>query len=135
MDKITISSSTGIYTKVNDEGDLNVTIEVEDLTKVSDGYHTIEELYEHRHLLYLLYVISQIGNYDDIYYKEEDYPGWFILYIEITEGQISYHLPNKYLKIVKAQGIKKAPDDYKWDGHTSKDVLERLDHELERRNK
>ena len=132
MDKITINSSAGIHAKVNDEEGVDVTIEVDDLTKVSDGYHTIEELYEHRNLLYLLYVISQIGNYDDIYYKEdENTPGWFILYIEITEGQISYHLPNKYLRIVKGhKGIRNAPGDYKWDGHTSKDVLRILDHEL-----
>ena len=133
MDKIIINSSAGIHTKVNDEGmDDIITIGVEDLTKVSDGYHTIEELYEHRNLLYLLYVISQIGNYDDIYYKkDENTPGWFILYIEITEGQISYHLPNKYFRIVRRhKGIRKAPENYKWDGHTSKDVLDILDREL-----
>lgn len=126
MDKITISSSTGIYAKVGDKN-IDITIEVDDLTKVSDGYHTIEELYEHRNILFLLYVLSQRGEYDTIYYrKDKNIPGWFILYIEITEGQISYHLPDKFFKHVRLSGIKEAPKDYKWDGHKSNDVLTRL---------
>ena len=101
-----------------------LTIEVDDLTKVSDGYHTIEELYDHRNLLFINLCLS---NQDKSYWKHGDVDGWFILYYDIDSGQqISYHIPNKYIKLIDKKIIKIKDNTEVWDGHTSKDVLDRL---------
>ena len=88
---------------------------------MSDGYHTFDELYEHRVLLYLNLCLHA----PDMCAFKCDYEDWFCLYLESPCGQISYHLPNKYLDVVKKHGIKEDPT-YKWDGHDSKKVIERL---------
>jgi hypothetical protein len=87
---------------------------------ISDGYHTFDELYDHRNLLFLnlcrqLYLSS---------YWKPDGDGWFILFLDLPCGQISYHLPNKWLFMIPPE-IKRR-DDAVWDGHTSKVVLARL---------
>lgn len=89
---------------------------------ISDGYHTFDELYEHRVLLYLnLCVLMK----DKASYKVEDesYGGWFVLYLETERGQISYHLPSEYLSFCKDNFNDWHPE---FDGHTSKIVADRL---------
>jgi hypothetical protein len=89
---------------------------------MSDGYHTFDELYEHRNLLFI-----NLRIYDPAFSgwkKDESSPGWFILYWESPAGQISYHIQNKYLCIVEKH-VKEAPDK-EWDGHKSEDVIFRL---------
>ncbi len=95
----------------------------------SDGYHTFDELYEHRHLLFLNWCLIE---HKKAYYKmDPSTPGWFILMMELPFGpQISYHLPDKYLSLVQ-RCIRDRPAP-EFDGHTSKDVLERLAMRLER---
>jgi hypothetical protein len=112
---------------------------------VSDGYHTMDELYEHRYRLFL--ALTKI--YDN-YITPLDchvrcwksrchsdgsyFGGWFILGMTVTKPQfdvslepeqyqITYHLPDKYWHLAKVIELQQAPE---WDGHTSKDVLERL---------
>lgn len=100
-----------------------ITIEVDDLTKVSDGYHTIEDLYEHRNLLFLTLALELFRDYEVYYRLDKDMEGWFILYIELPSGQISYHLTDNYLEYMDR--IPERPEA-EWDGHTPHDVLERL---------
>lgn len=106
---------------------------------ISDGYHTFDELYEHRHELYLKLA-------ETIYWQTKDnsihrntvwcslvhsdgtkMDGWFVLGIGQEPGkQITYHLPMKYWDRACQHVVKvldKAPD---YDGHSSLDVLERL---------
>lgn len=112
-DKITIKLLSG----------KNLSVVVDSLKDVSDGYHTIEELYDHRCLLFIALCLK---DRETSFYKEDPTsPGWFILYLETKYGQINYHLPDKFLPIV-ASKIKRNPE-YVWDGHTSKDVLERIE--------
>lgn len=87
---------------------------------ISDGYHTFDELYQHRCLLFVNLCLLQ----PDAAAWKEDLDGWFLLYLETLKGQISYHIPFKYLNLIEGR-IVNCPD-YKWDGHTSSDVLERL---------
>lgn len=101
-----------------------------------DGYHTFEELYEHRIVLYIA-LCSQLVVADEdlgrtqIVWKSKAHSdgtvwdGWFVLGIFKTKGkQITYHLPMSYWdKTSFAQELEKAPE---WDGHTSDDVLQRL---------
>ena len=87
---------------------------------ISDGYHTFDELYSHRVALFLR--MCKDTEYQ-VYYKM-DYEEWFCVYLELPEGQISYHVPNKFLEYVKEFAI--LSPDHVWDGHTGSDVINRL---------
>jgi len=93
---------------------------------ISDGYHTFDELYDHRCLLWINLCLLKP---EHCYTKLEHYKGWFLLGMYKTEGsQISYHCPNKYLKFVE----EKIDEDQsvEWDGHTPKGCLSRLVNEM-----
>ena len=103
----------------------------------SDGYHTFEELYEHRHALFLALCAAKEklgfatwrsklhhdGTMDD---------GWFIAGLENESGlMITYHLP---IRLWDKCGIlmntfERAPE---WDGHTSMEVIERVYESMDR---
>ncbi len=87
--------------------------------QISDGYHTFDELYDHRNLLFINLCLSRSNT---CWYKEDDaaYPGWFCLYMKTLHGQISYHIPNKYLPLVEGKLTGKQQS---WDKHTKDDVL------------
>lgn len=87
---------------------------------VSDGYHTFEELYDHRCLLFINLCLTSPHS---CVWMPHGYK-FFLLYFEAKSGQISYHLPVKFLPLVEHQ-IRK-DEQYVWDGHNSADVLERL---------
>jgi hypothetical protein len=88
---------------------------------ISDGYHTFDELYEHRNLLFInmcLMVPEQCS-------WRSDYEGWFVLYCKLPHSyQISYHIQEKYLPLIRNKIVKCEVNP--WDGHTSEDVLQRL---------
>jgi hypothetical protein len=110
-----------------------------DTNKISDGYHTFGELYEHRITLFiaLCRVLSEIRalhseeiGADLVWISKKhsdgsEWDGWFIMGIGEEKGkQITYHLPiSKWAECQFAVILEKAPD---WDGHGSKDVLERI---------
>lgn len=99
---------------------ITIPLTEEQTRNVSDGYHTFDELYEHRVLLYIKLAIH--GHWPAAW--KPHYPGWPVLFIETPAGQISYHFQERFLPIVEAN-IER-DDNYKWDGHTSAHVLERL---------
>lgn len=122
-----------------------ITIEVEDCSKVSDGYHTIKELYDHRIQLYISFCQSKVEHWATLrtshlgvpsnwecwrsktHADGTMYEGWFVLGMTKGAGtDISYHIPLEYWEATGfAETLEKGRD---WDGHTSKDVLERLAH-------
>lgn len=87
---------------------------------ISDGYHTFDELYEHRCLLYI-YIVRTSGRG---YLKRDHFPGWDCLYLEGAFGQISYHVPTVHRPLYVGH-VAEAPD-HKYDGHTPQLTLERL---------
>ncbi len=96
--------------------------------EISDGYHTFNELYDHRMILFV--IIS--NTYSHIAWKSRLHDdgtmfdgGWFIAGLIMPDGRpITYHLENKYWDLMpNVMIMKNAP---KWDGHTSQDVYERL---------
>ena len=100
--------------------------------QVSDGHHTFDELYEHRYELFiaLCKAVAGFGGEKRIwrskYHSDGDFfQGQFLLGIGREKGkQITYHLPlSRWEETSFALELEKAPE---WDGHTSKDVLERL---------
>lgn len=57
-------------------------------------------------------------------YWREGFEGWPLLGLETPDGQITYHVPEKY-KVLFENDVKKGGPE--WDQHTSKDVLVRLE--------
>lgn len=98
--------------------------------ETSDGYHTFNELYEHRHALFALIVnIAAENGMEASAWKTwrnqegEKWDGWFIAGLDTFYGQISYHMPAEWWDRVIAPEIERNAN---YDGHTSKDVLNRL---------
>lgn len=104
-----------------------------------DGYHTFDELYDHRIALWiaLCRATQKINNEwgeggCEVWRSKNHSDGepafggtWFVLGIGKKSGnQITYHLPiEKWDECFFAETLEKAPE---FDGHTSDDVLERL---------
>lgn len=92
---------------------------------VKDNYHTMDELYDHRTVLFAV-ICSQNKNrawkskrHHDNSYEE----GWFIAGLETPYGQITYHQKMEYWDLFDVTICHHAPF---YDGHTSDDVLDRL---------
>lgn len=93
---------------------------------LSDGYHTFNELYDHRIALFL----RLCEECDFAIHFKRDYLDWFCVYLQLPEGQISYHVPKKYIdRVIKMGAIELGPDDFFWDLHEPKDVIARLNKE------
>lgn len=111
-----------IQQKIDELKSLNINV-----SKLSDGYHSFEELYEARCLLF----IGLIRAYPDKSWRAKrnhdgsKWEGWFVCGIFKEKGkQITFHLPMKYwskLDVIETHEV----NPY-FDGHTSKDVLKRL---------
>ncbi len=94
--------------------------------EVSDGYHTFDELYEHRCTLYVA-LVQHVPNRAWRSYLHDDgkgFDGWFVCGIDLPAGPVTYHLPERMWSFL--DGIKTLDRAPKFDGHTSADVIERL---------
>jgi len=137
MDKITIKNPKNTsFEEEFTSDDKTMVTEVASLADVSDGYHTMEELYDHRITLFIALcshrskLLNVCGNRTDVWRSKlhpdgTSFEGWFIMGIGKGKGeQISYHLPlPRWDETIFAETLERAPE---WDGHTSADVLERL---------
>lgn len=97
-----------------------------DVGEVSDGYHTFNELYDHRMLLFCALVSSNKHlAWKSIKHSDGTILGddWFIAGMDLPQGSITYHLKMEYWTLLDCRVLTHAPE---WDGHTSHDVLERL---------
>ena len=119
---------------VNDQIQSLIQCEGVDKGSLSDGFHTFDELYEHRTILYIalckkMWGMQPFTSYivwrTRVHSDGTMFDGWFLLGINREEGkQITYHLPDKYWDDCHfAATLSKAPT---FDGHTPKDVLKRL---------
>lgn len=96
---------------------------MKDIGENHDGYHTFNELYEHRHLLFLNLARFEKA-WKSLYHADGTmFEDMFIAGVELDSGVITYHLPIKYWRLCKAIDLQNAP---KWDGHTPQDVCNRL---------
>lgn len=97
--------------------------------QVSDGYHTFDELYEHRCLLFCLAQRCTLKTWKSKKHDDgTEFEGWFIAGIDLPTGTISYHLPLSMWNLCPASEYPLAP---KWDGHTPSDVCQRIKKYLE----
>ena len=94
--------------------------------KTSDGYHTFDELYHHRAILFSVIV----RNYPELCWKSKKhhtgdiYDGMFIVGINTPDGQASYHYNiDPYWDMFDCKELEHAP---KWDGHTPQEAIERI---------
>lgn len=102
-----------------------IILSVKDTGDISDGFHTFNELYAHRIILFM----CLMNSYPELSWKSrkhfdgQSYKDWFIAGMNLPSGNITYHIPNKFWRKIKIQELDSAPE---WDGHTSDDVLKRL---------
>lgn len=94
--------------------------------ETSDGYHTFNELYHHRALLFSVVV----RNYPELCWKSKKhyagdmYEGMFIVGINTPDGQASYHYDiEPYWDMFECEELEFAPE---WDGHTPDQAIERI---------
>lgn len=101
--------------------------------EVSDGYHTMHELYQHRMALTVALFHSWYIEYghepewqifkSKFHSDGTMFEGYFIVMAIVPSGQISYHYDLKHWDLFKIPEVERAPE---YDGHTSDDVIERL---------
>lgn len=114
---------------ISELGKTNKDFEVE---RISDGYHTFEELYNFRKMYnaVLFNEWSKLDRYDvhkSIKHYEGDLcfgGGWFIVSAKLPTGQISNHYKLEDWDLFKILATDKCKHEF--DGHNSEDVLERL---------
>jgi hypothetical protein len=100
------------------------------------GYHSEKELYLHRYMLYLAFV-KMMPHLAWISLEHDDgtmFKDSFVLGMELPTGTITYHLPLSWMQLAMETGatvLERAP---KWDGHSSNDVLQRLELFIQSRN-
>lgn len=94
--------------------------------KLSDGYHTFDELYFHRMILFS----TICSTYRDKAWKSKlhddgtMFDNYFIVGIDTPEGAYSYHYHMEYWGHFKdIKELEKAP---KWDGHKPEDITRLL---------
>lgn len=109
------------------EGVLALLKEQEPITgETSDGYHTFNELYHHRAVLFSVIV----ANYRDLAWKSVRhhdgtmYDGMFVVGIDTPDGQATYHYNiDPYWDMFDCKVREFAPE---WDGHTPAQAIERI---------
>ncbi len=111
-----------------------------DPEELSDGYHTMAELYEYRMLynaafaneLYATWAVDESLNKPIPpvvkSWKHSDGEfcfggGWFIVTMTLSTGQVSNHYEEKDWGLFRVQAVETAPV---WDGHTPAEAAERL---------
>jgi hypothetical protein len=99
--------------------------------EVSDGYHTIDELYEFRKIYNAILFnewakqgIYQVHKSRKHHDGERCFGGgWFIVVATLPSGDISNHYELSDWDLFRCEEHETAKE---WDGHDAKDVLERL---------
>ena len=94
--------------------------------ETSDGYHTFNELYHHRAILFSVIV----RDHKELAWKSKAhndgtmYDGMFIVGIETPQGQATYHYDiDPYWDMFECKELDRAPE---WDGHTPDDAIARI---------
>ena len=94
--------------------------------ETSDGYHTFNELYHHRAVLFSV-IVKAFPEKAWKARKHHDgtmYDGMFIVGIETPYGQATYHYDMEpYWDMFYCKEIECAPE---WDGHTPTQAIERI---------
>lgn len=89
--------------------------------ELSDGYHTFNELYYHRAILFsvILNVYQSKGWKSKKHHDGTMFDGVFIVGIDTPKGQYSYHYDLNLWSLFNVKELEYAPE---WDGHKSSDI-------------
>lgn len=104
--------------------DLRKILNVKSVQEYSDGFHTFDELYKHRMILFS--IICNTAEYNQYAWKSKlhddktMFKDYFIVGIITPEGDFTYHYHLKYWDEFNVKELETAP---KWDGHTSHDIV------------
>ena len=92
----------------------------------SDGYHTFNELYHHRAVLFSI-IVKTFSDKAWKSLRHHDgtmYDGMFIVGIDTPDGQATYHYDiDPYWDMFECRELECAPE---WDGHTPAQAIERI---------
>lgn len=94
---------------------------------ITDGFHTFNELYDHRAKLFATIVNN--GTWNRLAWKSKQhedgsmFDGMFIVGINTPTGQASYHYDMKYWDVFNCEEIDHAPH---YDGYSDEDSVARI---------
>lgn len=103
--------------------------------EISDGYHTFNELYHHRAMLFSVICNDRPGMSwkSKLHHDGTMYDGMFVVGIETPDGQTSYHYDiDPYWDMFRVPELQQAPE---WDGHTPAQAIERIGRLTQHENK
>ena len=100
---------------------------IKDIGDLSDGFHTFNQLYYQRMMLFAT-IVKQNRDRAWKSLRHEDGElcfggGWFIVGIDTPEGSYTYHYEDHYYSLFDCVELERAKH---WDGHTEKDVTRLL---------
>ena len=98
----------------------------DNIGEFSDGYHTFNELYHHRAVLFsvICNMFPEKAWKSKLHDIGDMYDGMFIVGIETDQGQATYHYDiDPYWDMFNVRELERAP---KWDGHTPSVAIERI---------
>ena len=100
---------------------------IKDIGDLSDGFHTFNQLYYQRMMLFAT-IVKQNRDRAWKSLRHEDGElcfggGWFIVGIDTPEGSYTYHYEDNYYSLFDCVELERAKH---WDGHTEKDVTRLL---------
>ena len=98
-------------------------LSIKDRGSLSDGYHTFDELYYHRMMLFSI-ICNTYKEYAWKSWKHSEgdkpmYNGMFIVGVSLPNGDYSYHYDMQYWDKFDVKVLDRAPV---WDGHEPKDI-------------
>lgn len=101
----------------------------EDVGELSDGYHTFNQLYHQRAVLFAC-IVKQNKNkawksfkHSDGKYCFDSDGEWFIVGVDTPQGSYTYHYSKEYWDMFDCQELEFGKE---WDGHTEEDVTRLL---------
>ena len=108
----------------DNNAELAKTMGLKEIGEFSDGFHTFNDLYHQRAVLFAALVKAHKDKAWKSWRHEDGEKcfggGWFIVGIETPQGSYTYHYEEKYWGIFDCIALERAKH---WDGHTDKDVL------------
>lgn len=96
---------------------------VSDIGDVSDGFHTFNQLYHQRAMLFACIVNQNKDKAWKTHKHEDGEPcfggGWFLVTIDTPQGAYGYHCEDKYWDLFDCTELETAKH---WDGYTEENV-------------
>jgi len=99
--------------------------EVETKGEISDGYHTFDELYFHRMMLFAV-ICNQNKEKawkSKLHHDGTMYENYFIVGVTTKKGDYTYHYHLDSWSLFNVKELDKAPE---WDGHGPEDITRLL---------